>query len=99
MTVAELLSRVSSAELTEWMQFYNLEPFGSEAGYLGHAITAQVVANVNRGKGQKPYKVQDFLPQFEQKGQTPDQMLAFASMITEALGGENRLEVNDDSAV
>jgi len=30
MTVAELLSRISSVELTEWMEVYRREPFGED---------------------------------------------------------------------
>lgn len=89
MPVAELLDRISSRELTEWMAFYGVEPFGSRAEYYGHAIVAKTVADVNRKKGTKAYDIEDFIPKFEQEIQTVDQMLAIASMITEALGGED----------
>jgi len=90
MTVAELLGRISSRELTEWMAFSQLEPFGAEAGYVGHAITASTVANVNRGKGQKAYDVQDFMPTMGKKEpQTVAEMIQFAEMYTIALGGKD----------
>lgn len=47
------------------MAFEQLEPFGYEQEMLGHAITATTIANINRGKDQKPYKVKDFMPKFE----------------------------------
>jgi len=90
MTVAELLRRVSSAELTEWMAFSALESFGADAENLGHAITAATVANANRGKDKPPYKVEDFMPHFEKQNQTPDEMLLIAQIYTAALGGEDR---------
>jgi len=90
MTVAELLGRISSRELSEWMAFSQLEPFGAEAGYVGHAITASTVANVNRGKGQKAYEVQDFMPTMGKKEpQTQAEMIQFAEMFTIALGGKD----------
>jgi hypothetical protein len=71
------------------MAFSTLEPFGSDADNLGHAITASTIANVNRGKNDKPYKVEDFMPKFEKENQSQDQMLQVASMYTELLGGQD----------
>ena len=93
MTVAELLSRISSKEITEWIAFSALEPFGSDADYLGHAITASTIANVNRAKGKKATKPDDFMPKFERKKeQSVDDMVTFAKMMTTALGGEDKRE-------
>ena len=93
MTVSELLNRISSREITEWMAFGQLEPFGAEAGYIGHAITASTVANVNRAKGQKAYKITDFMPAMGRKEpQTPEEMIQFAEMYTIALGGQDLRE-------
>jgi len=90
MTVAELLRRISSRELTEWMAFGQLEPFGAESNFLGHAITASTVANVNRAKGQKAYEVSDFMPNMEgKKEQTEAEMIQFAEMWTAAMGGKD----------
>ncbi len=65
MTVSELGHRMSSRELTEWMAFYSLEPFGYVANLHGDAITASVVAEVNRNNKEKsdPFQPQDFVPQ------------------------------------
>lgn len=50
----------------EWMEFDRIEPIGVEAQFLGHAITATTLANINRdGKKQKqPYSIDDFMPEF-----------------------------------
>lgn len=81
---------MSSRELMEWMAYARIEPFGSEANFIGHAITAQTVANVNRPKGKKAYKLEDFMPRFEREEQSVDQMLQVAQMLTIGLGGEDR---------
>jgi hypothetical protein len=77
---------MSSSEFSEWLAFAELEPFGWQAEFMGHAQTAATIANVNRGKDDKPYKVTDFMPK-EPEVQTPSQMLQFARMMTVALGG------------
>ena len=93
MTVAELLKRTSSRELTEWMAFGQLEPFGSRASYYGQAIIAATVANVYRKKGSKAYTAEDFIPRFTPpKAQTTEEMIEFAAMMTQALGGQDLRE-------
>jgi hypothetical protein len=71
------------------MAFATVEPFGCEAGFLGHATVAQTIANVNRSKGQKPYKIEDFMPKFEQKAQSVDEMVQIAQMLTIGFGGQD----------
>ena len=66
------------------MAFYNLEPFGSDAQFLGHAITAATVANVNRGKGKKAFEPKDFMPKFGKKKQSSGEMLQTAQMFAAA---------------
>jgi hypothetical protein len=79
---------MSSAEFTEWAAFYSLEPFGRQADFQGHAQTAAMIYNVNRGKNDKPLKVEELMPQEPKEPQTTDQMLQFAKMITIGMGGE-----------
>lgn len=82
-----MLTRMSSAELTEWLAFYNLEPWGGELDFYGHAITASTIANVNRGK-KKAMKPDDFIPKFRRHKQTVDEQINFAAMLTMAMGGK-----------
>lgn len=72
MTVNELLSRIDSRELTEWMAFYSLEPWGTEAEDVRTGIIASTVANVNRDPKKKAYKIRDFMPQWHRPEQTPE---------------------------
>lgn len=80
---------MTSAELSEWIAFANLEPFGAEAEYLGHAIVASTVANRHRGKNEKAHKVDEFVPKFERQIKSTEQMLQFAETMTIALGGKD----------
>ena len=86
MTRAELMARVSSAEITEWMAFSQIEPFGSDTQYIGPAITTAMLYNVNRGKG-KAAKPADFMPTFERKAQGVSEMIQVAQIMTAAAGG------------
>lgn len=96
MSVREAQERISSREYAEWVAFSRLEPFGFEAEFLGHAQTAQVIANVNRGKDSDPLEVSDFMPKLprlaeereaEDEPQSVDQLKQVAYMLTIALGG------------
>ena len=94
---AEMLTRMSSAEISEWIAFNSLEPFGSEASYFGHAIVASTVANASRSKGRQVFKAEDFVPKFERKkAQSINEMLQIAQMMTIGLGGVVNLRENDD---
>lgn len=64
MTVAELLDRMSSAELSEWMAFYSIEPFGEERADLRQALTTSAVHNSIQAHAKHPKwtKYQDFMP-------------------------------------
>jgi hypothetical protein len=90
MTRAEMMERMSSRELSEWQLFAKSEPFGSEADYIGHAITAQTIANVNRPEGQSPYEIDDFMPKFDDTGNemTPEEQTQYFVMLAEAFGGQ-----------
>lgn len=57
------------------MAFSQVEPFGEERADLRNAIIACIIANVNRGKDQKPFEVSDFMLKFDPpKQQTEDEM-------------------------
>jgi hypothetical protein len=87
--VAELQERMSSAEFAEWIAFSQIEPFGFEAEFLGHAQTAAVIANANRGKDAQPLKVKDFMPKTTTpEPQTAEQMAATAAIVTAVMEAE-----------
>ena len=60
-----MLSEITSRQFAEWLAYSRLEPWGEDRDDLRTGIVASVIANSNRGKGKKPYKPQDFMPDFE----------------------------------
>lgn len=57
-----MLGRMSSREFSEWMAFYNIDPFGDQRADLRAAIQSSLLFNVNRGKGQSAKSVEDYMP-------------------------------------
>ena len=63
-TVKQLLAEMDSAELTEWMAYDQVEPFGEWRADLRAGIVASTIANALRGRGSRPFRPEDFIPQF-----------------------------------
>lgn len=63
----ELLARLDSRELAEWLAFYNLEPFGDVRADYRSAIIAQQVHNGNCTRRSDMRKVDAFLPVKQRK--------------------------------
>lgn len=95
MTVHDLLSHISSQELSEWMAYYALEPWGCQIDDQRSGLVASVIANVNRDAKRRPapYQVDDFMPK---RGGEPreqknwQQLLKTVELINAALGGEDK---------
>lgn len=89
MTVADLDSRLDSYELTEWMVFENMTgPLGRRRNDIQAATIAATIANANRGKGGRKFKMADFLiPYGEQTRKTPEQMLRTIRSLNRSMGG------------
>jgi len=91
MTVGELLQRMSSRELSEWMAFFSLEPWGTEVEDWRAAMIAATVANGYRDpkRRRKPYEPKDFMPQrgpLVVKEQTVEEQEAILRMFERLLG-------------
>jgi hypothetical protein len=91
-----MLARMPSRLLTEWMVFAKLEPFGERQADLRAAIVAATIANANRGKNQKAFKVEDFMPRLgdDEEEREPDweSMLERVRGLNAAFGGEDHSE-------
>ena len=63
MTVARMLSEMSSREFSEWMAYYTLEPFGEELADARNAtsIAANVNATIAAAGGRSRVKPEDYL--------------------------------------
>lgn len=92
MTVADLDSRLSSSELTEWMAFEKMTgPLGRRRHDIQAATIAATIANSNRGKKGKKFSVSDFLiPYGSENRKSPEQMLAAIKGLNKSMGGEER---------
>jgi hypothetical protein len=66
MTVQEMLARMSSEELSMWMAYEVLEPFGQVRADMRSAQICSTLANINRSKETKPFSVSDFMFRFDQ---------------------------------
>ena len=92
MTVRELLARVSSRELSEWMAYAKIEPFGEVRADLRAGIIASTVANTARDpkKRRRPFQPREFMPRFErQRQQTWEDQLRYVEMLNVAFGGRD----------
>jgi hypothetical protein len=69
MTVREMLSRIDSRELSEWLAYYGLNPWGPERADLRAGTIASTVANCMSDKGN--YKPSDFMPRYGPKPEEP----------------------------
>ena len=67
MTVRQLENEMSARELTEWMIYYGLEPFGDTQDDFRAGLICSTIANVNGGgKGGKALKPTDFIKIYQQ---------------------------------
>jgi flagellar basal body rod protein FlgC len=92
-TVEELLDRISSRELSEWMAFYQVEPWGTEPADMRAGIVASTIANVNRDpkKQRKPYHPSDFVVTWgarEKPEQTAEDQLRIIQMFQAAFAAK-----------
>jgi len=86
-----LSKRLSAKEFSEWIEFYNLEPFGWEADCYIAGIIASTIANVHRDtkKRQKPYDPLDFVPVSESKKKKLDPKIVKAQLMLAFAGEKN----------
>ena len=59
--VGELGERMSSEEFPYWAAYAKHYPFGASRDNVHSAIIASTIANANRGKSQRAFKVEDFM--------------------------------------
>lgn len=96
MTVADLDNRLGSAELTEWMAFERITgPLGRRRQDIQAATIAATIANANRGKKGKTFKMTDFLIPYGEREKSPDQMLQMVRSLNAQMGGEELVGRSD----
>ena len=96
--MGELLARISSRELTEWIAYANVEPFGEDRADIRAALIAAVIAETVRDKKKrrKPFTPAEFvkmLPRFEEEKrrprQTMEEQIRIVEMLNVAFGGQD----------
>lgn len=53
---------MGSDELTEWMAYYQIEPFGDYRADVRSGVVAATLANANRAPNAKVFTPEDFMP-------------------------------------
>ena len=61
MTVGDLLARISSAEVTEWMAFDAIDPFGEPRADLRTGMICAVTANHSFAPPTSPRRPSDYM--------------------------------------
>lgn len=78
---------MDSREIAEWQAFERIEgPIGQRRDDILAASQVAAVVNVNRSRS-KPYPVEDFIPQWDQSAQTPEELMEKIRGINAAVGG------------
>lgn len=67
MSVRRAQAEINSAEFAEWIAFHSTEPFASERIENMLCIIATIFANAHIGKNTRPYKPEDFKPDYKKK--------------------------------
>lgn len=63
MTREELLDRMTIEEFHMWIMLEHLEPYGEYGEWLRSGLVCATMANINRGKNQRAFTPQDFMPE------------------------------------
>ena len=58
-----LLAEIDSQLLTEWMGFFQLEPWGYETEMMGHGIVASRIDNLFKKEDEIGSQPSDYIPQ------------------------------------
>lgn len=66
-TVKQLLSEIDAEELTEWMAYDSIEPFGAVRDDYRVALLSALTANIHRRKNSRTFSPNDFMPFLKQK--------------------------------
>jgi hypothetical protein len=88
-----MLREMGSRELSGWIAYSELEPFGEERGDLRAGIVASTIVNVNRGANSEACKPSDFMPDFSGERAEREEGEAEAKHIEAMMKGFEALRV------
>lgn len=91
--VDRMLHSLTAKQFFEWEAYARLEPFDEVREDYRAASIVTMIANVNRGVKQQPYRYKDFLLNFEEQEaksqqQTVEQQIALAYAIARAFNAD-----------
>jgi hypothetical protein len=89
MSVSQAQADISSAEFAEWVAYHNIDLFTINREENMLAIIASILANVNRGKGVKAYKAEDFLPVYSTRTTKRESGVEMEAKLRVLLNGNN----------
>ena len=66
---------MTSAEFTEFLAYFTIQPWPEERADINHAIGAMLLANINRDSKtvRKPFEVQDFIVDYWKEPTIPQE--------------------------
>lgn len=92
MTPNEILARHNSRELSEWIAFDRISPFGDKRADVRTGVLGSTMVNIWKGRGGKPAEIEDFIPDFTKnrgrKKQTWEDQKKIVEMMNAAFGGK-----------
>ncbi len=91
--MGEFLASVTSEELTDWLAFSRLEPWGDERADYHAAMICMICYQMWRGKNSPRMKLEDFIIKFLSEGRdaepkTSEQLNTMLQGYTAAAGGK-----------
>jgi hypothetical protein len=62
-----LLASIDGEELTDWLAYYQVEPWDETRADLRNALLMALVANINRRKGARAFSPTEFMLDFDRE--------------------------------
>lgn len=82
--------RMPAGELTGWMAYEILEPFGERRADLRMGISTAAMLNSRRVRGSRVTKPEDLMPNFDKPFRPKQTQAQMRKIIEEAIGGQHR---------
>lgn len=89
--VDAMLAEMPASLMTEWKQFFELEPHGSEVDALRAAQSTWALASIHRDPKKRPPKLTDFAIGFPQQPEPEQPLESLAENLMEAFGVGNSI--------
>lgn len=89
MSVRRAQDEIDSREFAEWLAYGSIDPYSDERFDVLIAMMTAQISNMLRGKGQRAFRLEDFMPFREKRKQSAQEIqsvfMAFAKRHNEQL--------------